>query len=75
MFPSIELYQSLNCLKLVLLLLYLLYKPHFLIRLNLLSLALFHFRENCILQDLLVLNKNILFFNVGSNEFISKLSY
>lgn len=70
-----ELYQSLHCFQLVLLLLYLQRKHHFRITLTLLRLGLLQFRENGVLQDLLVLNKNILFFDVGSDELVSELSY
>jgi hypothetical protein len=69
-----ELYQSLHCLQLVLLLLYL-QRKHLRITLTLLGLGLLQFRENSVLQDFLVLNKNILFFDVGSDEFVSELSY
>lgn len=69
-----ELYQSLHCLQLVLLLLYL-QRKHLRITLALLGLGLLQFRENGVLQDLLVLNKNILFFDVGSDELVSELSY
>lgn len=69
-----ELYQSLHCLQLVLLLLYL-QRKHLRITLALLGLGLLQFRENSVLQDFLVLNKNILFFDVGSDEFVSELSY